>query len=98
METTMNWLQAEESKIRMERRAYSSSNKLTWVMMALIVSIAGINYLQSEDYIACPHCEGIIEVEVGAKRIPGAGYECDNCHKFYVHGDRCPYCRCKKTE
>lgn len=94
----MSWLDQEMKSIERLSRLPLKNDWRLMQMAALIASLGALNLLHSTD-VQCPNCYEVIEVdvEIEAKRIPGAGYECDGCGMFYVHGKKCPWCGCPKS-
>lgn len=91
----MSWIDNEVRSIERQTKLPIKNDWRLAYLAALVSSLGILNLLHSSD-IQCPNCYEVIEVEVEAKHIPGAGYECDDCGMFYVHGKRCPYCGAKK--
>lgn len=94
----MTWLEAEEKRLVLDSRRAPGDQRKMVLLGVLVVIVGWLNLAHGLEYVQCPHCDAVLEIEIEttARKIPGAGYECDGCGMFYVHGDKCPWCGRRK--
>lgn len=90
----MTYLESEEKRVASEMkmskmRGVEMDKRFVWAMILLVGLIA--NQLCGSQ-VHCPNCDGVIEIEVQAREIPGWGWRCDNCNNYQSGLSYCTMC------